>query len=111
MGTDRRILGQAQATTAGLTLYTVPASVSDAVISLLTVCNTGATTPTYRVAVVPKGVTLALRHYVRYDVTIGANATADLLRGATLAAGDSIFIRASADNILNFCLFGQESSY
>jgi hypothetical protein len=109
----RKILGQVQGTTGGDTIYTVPATARDAVISVLTVCNRTGGSITYRVAVIPHtDLTAPLNeHFIRYDVPLGANATDRVLQGVTLGIGDRVWVRASALTSLSFSLFGQENTY
>jgi len=104
-----KVLGQlAAAATTEEALYTVPAS-SSAVISTIVVANRGATAATYRLAVKPTAATtLATNHYIAYDVSIAANDSTALTLGITLAATNAIRTYASNTN-LTFSAFGSES--
>jgi uncharacterized membrane protein len=107
MATTYKVLAQSNpsATTPG-TLYTVPAATST-VVSTLTVANLGGSAATYRISVRPGGETQANKHYIAYDVTVGANDTTTLTLGMTLATTDVVTVYASTAN-LAFNLFGSE---
>ena len=90
------------------TLYTVPAATS-AVISTITVANRSTASATYRVAIRPAGATINDKHYIAYDVVVGANDTTALTLGITLAATDVVSV-ASSTGDLSFSLFGSEIS-
>lgn len=100
-------LGQSNpSATTATTLYTVPSATS-AVASTLVVCNQGAASATYRIAVRPAGATLAAQHYVVYDSSLTANDSAFLTLGLTLAATDVVTVYASSAS-LSFSLYGSE---
>ena len=102
-----KVLGQSNpAATTATTLYTVPASTA-AVASTLSVCNQGASSASFRVAVRPAGATLAATHYVVFDSSLTANDSAFLTLGITLAATDVVTVQASSAS-LSFSLFGSE---
>ena len=106
MATAYKVLGQQNpATTTDTALYTVPAA-TQAVISTIAICNTGAAI-TFRVRVVPSGASSATRQYLFYDMPIGANQTVTLTAGLTLAAGDALWVYAGSAT-LAFQAFGQE---
>jgi hypothetical protein len=107
MATTYKVLAQSNpsATTPG-TLYTVPADTST-VVSTLTVANLAGSAATYRISVRPAGESQANKHYIAYDVTVGANDTTTLTLGMTLATTDVITVYASTAN-LAFNLFGSE---
>jgi hypothetical protein len=107
MATTYKVLAQSNpsATTPG-TLYTVPAATST-VVSTLTVANLAGSAATYRISVRPAGESQANKHYIAYDVTVGANDTTTLTLGMTLATTDVITVYASTAN-LAFNLFGSE---
>ncbi len=107
--TTYKVLGQvAPAATTDTDLYTVPAATS-AVISTLVIANLDATAATYRVAVRPAGETLADKHYIAYDISVGASDSTTLTLGLTLAATDVITVRSSTTT-LAFNLSGTEIS-
>ena len=102
-----KVLGQSNpAATTATTLYTVPSATS-AVASTLSVCNQGASSATFRVAVRPAGATLAATHYLVFDSSLTANDSAFLTLGITLATTDVVTVQASSAS-LSFSLFGSE---
>jgi hypothetical protein len=104
-----KVLGQSNpAATTATTLYTVPVTKS-AVASTLAVCNQGASSATFRVAVRPAGATLAATHYLVFDSSLTANDSAFLTLGITLATTDVVTVYASSAS-LSFSLFGSEIS-
>lgn len=107
MPQSHKVLGQSNpAATTLTTLYTVP-SATQAVCSSITVCNTGSTATTYRVAVRPAGEAIATKHYTIYDASIPANDATLLTIGLSLAATDVVSVYAGSTN-LAFSLFGVE---
>lgn len=109
MAEARKVLGQlASAATTLEDLYTVPA-LTEAVSSTLVVCNRSATPTTFRVAVRPAGAAINNKHYISYDVPIGANEVWSYTIGMTLGAADVVSIYAAAAT-LSSTLFGVEVS-
>jgi hypothetical protein len=109
MPQTHKILGQSNpAATTLTTAYTVPAA-TQAIVSTLSVCNTGSTATTYRIAVRPAGASVAKQHYVAYDVAIPANDTATLTLGVTLAATDVVSVYAGSADVA-FHAYGVEIS-
>lgn len=107
MATTYKVLAQSNpAATTATNLYTVPASTST-VVSTLTVANLGGASATYRISVRPAAEGQANKHYIAYDVTVGANDTTTLTLGMTLATTDVVTVYASTAN-LAFNLFGSE---
>lgn len=107
MATNYKVLGQsAPSSTTATNLYTVPASTS-AVISTLVVANRAATSATYRISIRPAGAAQANQHYIAYDVTVGGGDSTTLTLGLTIAATDVVTVYASTANI-SFNLFGSE---
>lgn len=103
-----KVLGQvAPSATTATTLYTVPASPKQAVVSTLAICNRDSVAITYRVAVRPAGATLAALHYIAYDVSLAAGQAAFLTVGITLDSTDVVTVYASTANV-SFSLFGSE---
>jgi hypothetical protein len=104
-----KILGQASpnATTA-ITLYTVPAS-TQSVVSTINICNTTASTATCRIAAIPSGESLSLKHYIAYDAIVTAKDSVSLTIGVTLATGDILSVYASSASV-SFNAFGSEVS-
>jgi glucose-6-phosphate dehydrogenase assembly protein OpcA len=107
MATTYKVLGQSNpgATTA-TTLYTVP-SATQAVVSTIVIANQTSTAATYRIAIRPAGETLAAKHYVAYDIAVGASDSTALTLGITLGATDVITVYGSTAT-LSFTAFGSE---
>lgn len=107
MPTAYKVLGQsAPAATTLTTLYTVP-SLTQTVVSTITICNQASSAATYRIAVRPAGAAIANQHYVVYGATVGASDTTALTLGITLNATDVISVFASTAT-LSFSAFGSE---
>lgn len=107
MAATYKVLGQSNpAATTATTLYTVPSGKS-AVVSTIAVCNMGASSATYRIAVRPAGAALAASQYIAYDTTVSANNSTMITIGVTLAATDVVTVYASNTN-LTFSAFGSE---
>ena len=105
----KKVLGQSNpAATTLTTLYTVPAS-KEAVISTISVANLTSTAATFRIAVRPAGESIANKHYIGYDITVGASDSTLITVGLTLAATDVLSVYASTAN-LAFQAFGDEAS-
>jgi len=109
MATTYKVLGQANpAATTPVGLYTVP-SVTQTVVSTVTVCNQAATAATYRIAIRVAGAALATSQYIAYDVSLPANASDTLTLGITLNATDVITVYSSTAT-MSFGAFGSEIS-
>lgn len=107
MATTYKVLGQvAPSATTATTAYTVPSS-TQTVVSTIAVCNRGATSATYRIAIRPDGAALANEHYIAYDTAITANNSTMITIGITVNAADVVTVYASNAN-LSFSLFGSE---
>jgi hypothetical protein len=107
MAQTYKVLGQVNpALATDTTLYTVPGSTST-VVSTINVCNQGATSTVFRIAVRPAGAVLAAQHYIAYDVALPANDSIPLTLGFTLAATDVITVRAGTATV-SFSAFGSE---
>jgi hypothetical protein len=89
-------------------LYTVPVS-TQAIVSSISICNTGPGSTLYRIAVRPSGETLASKHYIAYDAYAEANNSVFLTLGLSLGATDVVSVYASS-GVLSFGLFGSEIS-
>lgn len=114
MPTVYKTLGQSNpAATTATTLYTVPNSSTDTVVSTITVCNQASTAGTFRIAVRQYSAALAAQHYIAYDTPIAANDTIALTLGLTLdhngTNGDIVSVYASSAN-MSFSAFGSEIS-
>ena len=89
--------------------YIVPVD-NSAVISSVVVCNRGLSSATFRIATIPGGLgDLDVSQYLYYDVPVGANDTFVATIGITLAAENTIMVRASSSDV-NFVTFGTEVS-
>jgi hypothetical protein len=107
MATTYKVLGQSNpAATTATTLYTVPASTST-VVSTLVICNQAAAAATYRISVRPAGGAQTTAMYLAYDVAVAANDSTALTLGVTLATTDVITVYASTAT-LSFTAFGSE---
>jgi len=107
MAATYKVLGQsAPSATTDTNVYTVGAG-KQAVVSTIAVCNRGATSATYRIAIRVGGSALSNEEYIAYDATITANNTVMITVGVTLGAGDIVTVYASNAN-LSFNLFGSE---
>jgi len=110
MATTYKILGQlAPTTTSNGNLYTVPASTST-IVSTLVIANTTATAATTRVFARIAAATEATSNAVLYDVSIPANSSSAFTLGMTLATTDKITVQTGTANALTFTAFGSEIS-
>jgi hypothetical protein len=73
------------------------------------VANRGGISAIYRIAIRPAGAAINDKHYIAYDVVLGAGDTVALTLGITLATTDVVSVSAST-NDLSFNLFGSEIS-
>ena len=109
MGITYKVLGQINPTAnTATTVYTVPALTST-VLSTVTVCNQGANTATFRLAVRPSGESLAAKHYLNFDTPVPGNDTISLTLGITLAATDVLTANANTSTV-SINAFGSEIS-
>jgi glucose-6-phosphate dehydrogenase assembly protein OpcA len=105
----KKVLGQVNPSATTLTtLYTVP-SAKEAVVSSISVANLTATAATFRLAVRPAGASIENKHYIGYDITVGASDSTIITVGLTLATTDVLSVYASTANIA-FQAFGDEAS-
>jgi hypothetical protein len=105
MATRYAVLAQAAPSlTTNTTLYTVPSG-KDVILSTLIIANRENANASYRIAIRPAAETLADKHYIAYDVAVGARDSTALTLGITLTATDVITIFASTAN-LSFSAFG-----
>lgn len=102
-----KILGQsAPNATTETDLYTVPASTS-AVVSSIVVCNRGTTSTTFRISVSQAGAATTNKDYLYDDIAIGGMDTFVATIGISLATTDKIRVYAGNAN-LSFNAFGVE---
>ncbi len=107
MADTLKILGQsAPNATTETALYTVPASTS-AIVSSIVVCNRSATATTFRISLDQAGGGTANKDYLYYDCPIAGNDTHIATIGISLAATDVINVYAGSAN-LSFNAFGVE---
>jgi len=107
MGITYKVLGQVSLTAdTATTVYTVP-SLTSTVLSSVTVCNRGANTATFKLAVRPAGETLADKHYVNFNTPVPGNDTISLTLGITLAATDVLTANANTSTV-SINAFGSE---
>lgn len=108
MATAVKVLGQVLPTlNTATTLYTVPAD-SSAVISTISICNTGdATEALVDVAVRIAGASLASKQYVLRKARVTSTDTLFLTIGITLGEGDVITVNSTAADVA-FNAFGEE---
>ena len=86
-------------------LYTVPAGKAF-VASTLVVTNRSSTDMrSIRVAVVPSGQTLDVRHFVEYDRLVQPNENFRMAWGMALPAGAKVVVRSNS-NDTSYSLFG-----
>jgi glucose-6-phosphate dehydrogenase assembly protein OpcA len=105
----KKVLGQVNPSATTLTtLYTVP-SAKEAVVSSISVANLTSTAATFRLAVRPAGATIENKHYIGYDITVGASDSTIITVGLTLATTDVLSVYASTANVA-FQAFGDEAS-
>jgi len=103
-----KVLGQAVPTANVLTdLYTVPAS-SSAVISSIVVCNqNSSSTIAFRVSVAVGGAADTPKQYLYYDLPLTNNDTFVATIGISLAQNDVVRIQSDTANV-SFNLVGVE---
>jgi hypothetical protein len=80
------------------TLYTVPSS-TQAVVSTINVCNTASADATYRIAIVPNGVSITNANYIVFNATIAGNETVAFTQGITMDSGDLLRVFASSASV------------
>lgn len=107
MATSYKVLGQSNpSATTATTLYTVPASTST-VVSTIVVSNQATSSATYRISVRPAGAAQTNAMYVAYDVTVAASDSTALTLGITMGATDVLTVYGSSAT-LSFTAFGSE---
>ncbi len=106
MADTLKVLAQTAPSATTLTdVYTVPASTS-ATISSVVICNRSSAT-TFRMTVAPAGAVSANQHYLYMDQEIAANTTFIATIGITMAATDVLRVYAGTAN-LSVNVFGVE---
>lgn len=110
MPTTYKVLGQSSpADTNNANLYTVP-SLTQAVISTVSVTNDTASAATFRIYIRIAGAAAAAVNTLYYDTLLGPNSTVMITSGITLGAGDIITVRSGTASALTFQAFGSELS-
>ena len=90
------------------TLYTVP-SLTSAVISTITVCNTSSSAATFTIAV-STTTSFVASGYIVYQASIAGNDTVGLTFGATLDATNKYLLCSASASTVSFSAFGSEIS-
>jgi len=90
------------------TLYTVP-SATATVVSTITICNTAASSATYRIAI-STTTSFVAAGYVIYGATVAANDTVILTCGFTLDATNKYLLCSGSASTVSFSAFGSEIS-
>lgn len=104
-----RVLSQANPMANTLTpAYTVPASISTQITSII-VCNTNGVSTTFRIAVQIAGASSSTQQYIYYDLPILNNDTFIATVGITLATTDVIAVQSGMSGV-SFNIFGVEMS-
>lgn len=80
------------------TLYSTSGSVSG-VVSTIAVCNTAASSATYRIAVMPTEGTPSAEHWIVYGASVPANETIFLTVGLSIPASRFIRVSSSANTV------------
>ena len=84
-------------------LYTVPAS-TETIVASIVVCNIGSTTRTFRVAHVDGAIgDVANEDYIAYDCNIDGNSSIVITTGLSMAATETILVRANHAEIVFNC--------
>ena len=100
--TEKRLGAARPADTNNATLYTVPASTTVIITSII-VCNTTASDATCRVFLTPSGGTADQTTAIVYDYTIPANDSKEVLAGRQiLEASGTIVVRTGTASALTF---------
>lgn len=99
MANTFKVLGQLDlAANTATTLYTVPASTSTT-ISTVVICNRLGTQVTFRLWVAVAGIADANKQYLYYDVPIPGNDSFAVTLGITLAATDLLRVQANSTSV------------
>lgn len=107
-----KVLGQKQSTgtiSTYDTLYGPVAAATAAIVSTITVCNTGASSATFRIAVCAS-TTPAAKEWIVYGATVNAVDTVALTLGVTLDATVKYLMCSSSSSSVSFSAFGEEIS-
>ena len=84
-------------------LYTVPGS-TEAIVASIIICNLGSTARTFRVAHVDGAIgVVANEDYLAYDCAIDPNISIVLTTGLSMAAAETILVRANHAEVVFNC--------
>jgi hypothetical protein len=90
------------------TLYTVP-SATGTVVSTIVVCNTAATSATFRIGI-STTTSFAAAGYLYYGLTVAANDSATFTIGATMDATNKYLLCSASASTVSFSAFGTETA-
>ena len=110
MATTYSILGQAQSGTSATLLYSVPASTS-AVVSSVVLCNTTASAATVNVFCNKASTTNTVATALLYQYTIPAYTTLTFTLGITMTNGgtaDTLYVQGGTNNAITASAFGSQ---
>ncbi len=103
------VLGQKQSTgtiSTYDTLYGPVAASTSAVVSTVTICNTGASAATFRLALCAS-TTPAAKEWIQYGTTVPANDSVHLTLGLVLDATVKYLMCSSSSSSVSFTACGQ----
>jgi hypothetical protein len=107
MALTYKVLGQSAPAAATLTtIYTTPSATST-IINSVVICNTGASSTTFRISVAQNAAADTLAQYVAREIIIAGNSTTELALGITMDAADVLRVY-STSGTLSFNAFGVE---
>jgi hypothetical protein len=112
MPTTYKTLGQVQSTgTIGTydRLYTVPASTSS-VVSSIVICNQTASAQYFRLACASSSATVTAKEFISFGTLVPANDTIPLVIGVTLDSTIRHLMCSSTSASVSFSAFGAETS-
>ena len=110
MATSYSILGQTQASTGATLLYTVPASTS-AVVSTLVLCNTTNAAATVNVFANKAGTTNTAATAIVYQQTVPAYTTQTYTLGITMTnngIADTLYVQSGTASAITATAFGSQ---
>lgn len=109
MAFQEKLLGQSNPGNVATTIYTVPASTT-AIIKTILICNTSSSTRSYRIFFNNSGATYNATNAIMYDIPILPNTTNSIEDFMPLnGSGASIGVSGSTTDV-NFTVFGVEIS-
>lgn len=110
MATRKRLGSSDPAATTETDLYNSPGagSITDVVISAITVCNRGAAAGTFRISMCPEGDATGDDDYIAYDMAIGAKETVQFDGGYIMEPDWDLRVYSSTSDF-SFQVWGQEN--